>query len=322
MSRGSSGLQPEKGYLARQMERMYELSNEVMPTYTIIDYEPLLDSSNMTPNDWFSIAETIKSNYEDYDGFVVLHGTDTMAYTSSALPFMLPGLSKSVVITGAQIPLGQVRNDARENLKTAMLIAANYRIPEVSLFFGEVLLRGCRASKVSANKLDAFASPNFLPLGTAETEIKIFQDRVLKPDVRPFDTHRFGDAEVATFRLFPGMSIDILSNLLRRPLQGLVIESFGVGNGPSNNKAFLKVVEDAVDAGTVIVNCTQCRHGAVIQTNYATGTALSDAGVVSGHDMTIEAALAKLLYLFSLELSQDEIRKKVGESLVGELTGG
>ncbi len=322
MRESRAGLQPEPGYLESQLEKMYELSQEGMPAFDVIEYEPLLDSSNMTPTHWFRIATDIEQRYSDYDGFVVLHGTDTMAYTSSALPFMLQDLGKSVILTGAQLPLGQIRNDARENLKTAMILAANHRIPEVTLFFGEVLLRGCRATKVSASKLDAFDSPNYPPLATAETAIEVFQHRIRQPQLnaRQISVCELRPAEIATFRLFPGMSIDVLKNLLRQPLRGLVIESFGQGNGPANNQQFLKVVEDAVRQGTVILNCTQCGHGCVMPTHYATGTALHDVGVVSGHDMTIEAALAKLLYLFSCDLSVDIIKSKLLENLVGELT--
>jgi L-asparaginase len=321
MRESRGGLQPEPGYLESQLEKMYELSQEGMPAFDVIEYQPLLDSSNMTPSHWLRIATDIEQRYSDYDGFVVLHGTDTMAYTSSALPFMLQGLGKSVVLTGAQLPLGQIRNDARENLKTAMILAANHCIPEVTLFFGEVLLRGCRATKVSASKLDAFDSPNYPPLGSAETVIEVFRHRIRQPDPsQQLSVCEIKPAEVATFRLFPGMSIDVLSNLLRRPLRGLVIESYGQGNGPANNKQFLNVLENAVREGTVILNCTQCSHGCVIPTHYATGTALHEVGVVSGHDMTIEAALAKLLYLFSCNLPVDIIKSKLLENLVGELT--
>lgn len=322
MRESREGLLPEPGYLESQLEKMYELSQEGMPEFDVIDYEPLLDSSNLTPSHWFRIATDIETRYSDYDGFVVLHGTDTMAYTSSALPFMMQGMGKSVILTGAQLPLGQVRNDARENLKTAMILAANHCIPEITLFFGEVLLRGCRATKVSASKLDAFDSPNYPPLGSAETTIEVFQHRFRQPPQTPqkFSVCEIRPAEIATFRLFPGMSIDVLSNLLQRPLHGLVIESYGQGNGPVNNKQFLKVIENAVRKGTVILNCTQCLHGCVLPTHYAAGAALHDMGVVSGHDMTIEAALAKLLYLFSCDLSMDTIKSKLLENLVGELT--
>ncbi|MEM7455457.1 MAG: asparaginase [Planctomycetota bacterium] len=322
MRMSERGLMPEPGYLAAQMEKMSELFEGMLPEFEVLEYEPLIDSSNLTPDHWQQIAQDIKSNYHRFDGFVVLHGTDSMAYTSSILPFMLEGLNKSVVVTGAQLPLGQVRNDARENLKTAMMLAAGYHIPEVTLFFGEVLLRGCRATKSSATKLDAFESPNYPVLGSVETNIEIFNRRIRFPETADdkLTVHQIKPVEIATFRLFPGMSIDVLKNVLLRPLKALIIESYGVGNGPADNPRFIEAIQSAVDDGIVIVNCTQCGHGCVAQTSYATGTALSDAGVVSGRDMTVEAAIAKLYYLFSRDLSVSEIRNSVPQDLVGELT--
>jgi L-asparaginase len=170
MKRTRAGYTPQAGYLQALMTEMPELRHDSMPAYTIHDYRPLLDSSNMTPSEWVTIAHDIAGHYREYDGFVVLHGTDTMAYTASALPFMLHGLGKPVVITGSQIPLCEIRNDARENLITSLLIAANHDIPEVCLYFGGKLLRGCRAVKVSADGFAAFDSPNFPPLGTVGIE--------------------------------------------------------------------------------------------------------------------------------------------------------
>ena len=181
MKKNPAGYVPMPGYLQKQMQRLPEFNSRAMPLCDIREYDPLLDSSNMTPEDWLRIAEDIEKHYERYNGFVVLHGTDTMAYTASALPFMLQGLKKPVVITGAQIPLCEIRNDARENLITAILIAANFAIPEVCLCFGSQLLRGNRAIKVDAEGFEAFASPNFPPLGRVGIEIKINWDLVLPP---------------------------------------------------------------------------------------------------------------------------------------------
>jgi L-asparaginase len=171
MRRSENGYQPAPGYLAKQMAQMEELSQAPMPEFEVLEYEPLLDSSNITPAIWRKLAEDIRDRYHRFDGFVVLHGTDTMAYSASALPFMLHGLNKPVIFTGAQLPLGQLRNDARENLKTAMVLAANYSIPEVSLFFGDHLYRGCRSAKVSATRFDAFDSPNYPALASVGTAI-------------------------------------------------------------------------------------------------------------------------------------------------------
>src|SRR6266498_3623549 len=282
MRRTRAGYRPEPGSLQRQMAEMPELRNASMPAFTIHEYEPLLDSSNMTPAEWVKIAHDLAANYARYDGFVVLHGTDTMAYTASALPFMLHGLGKPVVITGSQIPLCDVRNDARENLITSLLIAANYESAEVCLYFGGKLLRGCRAVKVSASGFEAFASPNVPPLGTAGIDIEINWDLVRKP--RPGQRLRvqdFGSAVVSALRLFPGISPELVRNVLRPPLQGLVLEAYGVGNGPENDRAFLAALEEATARGVVIVDCTQCLEGSVDLGEYSTGSALARAGVIS-----------------------------------------
>lgn len=319
------GLLPEPGYLARLMAKMQELAEAPMPDYEILEYAPVIDSADMTTEHWCQIARDIAARYHEFDGFVILHGTDTMAYTASALPFMLPNLAKPVILTGSQLPLGQVRNDARENLKTAMMFAADYPVPEVAVFFGEMLLRGCRSTKASATRLDAFDSPNYPPLAFAETSIELFPERIRQPQAAPGESLRvcpLAPIELATFRLYPGMNVDVLRNLLQRPLRALILESYGVGNGPVSNREFLAALRSATDAGTVVVTCTQCRHGTVSQAAYAAGRALADCGVLSGADMTIEAAIAKLFHLFSLELPSAEIKRRIGVNLVGELTDG
>ncbi|MCU1231403.1 MAG: ansA, partial [Acidobacteria bacterium] len=189
MKRTRDGYSPEPGYLQAQMRAMPELKHRSMPAFTIHEYAPLLDSSNMTPREWVKIANDVAANYDDYDGFLVLHGTDTMAYTASAIPFMLSGLGKPVIITGSQIPLCEVRNDARGNLITSLLIASQHDVPEVCLYFGGVLLRGCRSVKVSANGFAAFASPNVPPLGNAGIEIEINRDLVRRPRKGRLRTH-------------------------------------------------------------------------------------------------------------------------------------
>ena len=322
MRPSDNGFQPCSGYLAEHMSNMSKLLLDPMPEYEIHEFSDLIDSSNVTPAVWMSIAQEIEQNYSGYEGFVILHGTDTMAYTASALPFMLRGLDKPVVLTGAQLPLGQLRNDARENLKTAMVLAANYAIPEVSLFFDDRLLRGCRSTKVSATRFDAFESPNYPPLAIADTSIRILEKNVGQPDQRSakLEVQEIVPGEVASFRLFPGLSVDILKHFLRRPLKALILETYGDGNGPANNAEFLKAIETAVDDGMVIVGCTQCVHGGVTQSIYATGTALATAGVIPARDMTIEAVFAKLLYLFSSNLSSTEIKSKFSTDIVGELT--
>jgi L-asparaginase len=321
MKRTRAGYVPASGYLQSQMDAMPELKHPSMPMFHIQEYAPLLDSSNMTPREWVAIARDIGNHYDDYDGFVVLHGTDTMAYTTSALPFMLSGLGKPVIVTGSQIPLCEVRNDARENLITSLLIAANYEIPEVCLYFGGRLLRGCRAVKVSADGFAAFASPNVSPLGIVGIDIEINWDLVRKPRPRQrLRVEELASPVVSALRLFPGISPDLVRNVLRPPLQGLVLEAYGVGNGPDHDSAFLAALDEATSRGVVIVDCTQCLEGNVDLTEYAAGSAMARAGVISGFDMTAEAALAKLYYLLSRGYRTEKVKREVQRDLRGELT--
>ncbi|HEY0157352.1 MAG TPA: asparaginase [Thermoanaerobaculia bacterium] len=321
MKRTRSGYVPASGYLQSQMTHMPELRHESMPSYTVHEYDPLLDSSNMTPAEWVKIARDVESNYDRYDGFVVLHGTDTMAYTASALPFLLGGLRKPVIISGSQIPLCEIRNDARENLITSLMLAANYAIPEVCLYFGGKLLRGCRSTKVSADGFAAFDSPNFPPLGTVGIDIEVNWDlvraargskKIAVPELRR--------PVVSALRLFPGISPELVRNVLRPPLQGLVLEAYGVGNGPDQDRAFIGALTEAAARGVVIVDCTQCLSGTVDLHEYATGSALARAGVISGFDMTAEAALAKLYVLLGRGYSPERVKREMQRDTRGEMT--
>jgi L-asparaginase len=321
MRRSKAGYVPASGSLQQQMSEMPVLRHESMPHYVIREYDPLLDSSNMSPAEWVKIARDVEANYDAYDGFIVLHGTDTMAYTASALPFLLTGLRKPVIVTGSQIPLCEIRNDARENVITSLMLAADYEIPEVCLYFGGKLLRGCRSTKVSADGFAAFDSPNFPPLGTAGIEIDVRRDRLRKPR----GPHRVAVPElrpavVSALRLFPGISHELVRNVLRPPLQGLVLEAYGVGNGPDQDPHFLAALAEATARGVVIVDCTQCLSGTVNLEEYAAGSALARAGVISGFDMTAEAALAKLYYLLGRGYSPARVRREMQRDVCGELT--
>ncbi|NTU79758.1 MAG: asparaginase [Chloroflexales bacterium] len=319
---GDGSYAPARGYLEELMAALPELRDPRAPAYTVHEYPTLRDSATMTPREWTAIAEDIAASYEAYDGFVVLHGTDTMAYTASALAFMLRDLRKPIVLTGAQIPLCELRSDGRENLITALLIAAHEAIPEVCLSFGSRLLRGCRSVKVNASGLDAFASPNFPPLAQVGIGIEVDRHLVLPAPAAdaPLQVQPIGDdVRIGALRLFPGISAAMLAAVLA-PLQGLVLETYGSGNGPATDPAFVGALAEASAGGVVIVSCTQCLRGRVDLEAYATGTGLARAGVISGYDLTAEAALAKLYYLFAAGYSPEAVRDLMGQSLRGELT--
>ncbi len=315
------GYAPDPGYLAQTMASMPEFANPEVPDYVIREHSPLLDSSNMDPRHWLAIARDIAAAYLEFDGFIVIHGTDTMAYTASAFSFMLEGLAKPVILTGSQIPLCRVRSDGRDNLITALMVIAQAPVPEVCLCFGNRLLRGCRSTKVDAVGFQAFDSPNYPDLGTIGVGIRSHLDRIHPPHpANGLTVHPLSSARVGALRLFPGISAELVANVLRSPLQGLVLETYGMGNGPSENLTLMAVLAEACARGVVIVNCSQCLRGTVDQGGYQTGSALARAGVISGRDMTAEAALTKLIYLFSLGLRPAEIRTRIPQNLRGELT--
>jgi L-asparaginase len=320
MAPSERGYVPAPGALEAYMAEMPELGREGMPAYTVSEYAPLKDSADMTPRDWERIGADIDAHYGGYDGFIILHGTDTMAYSASALSFMLEDLAKPVIFTGSQLPLIEVRSDGRENLITSLLIAGSQIVPEVCLYFGNRLYRGNRTTKVSAGGFDAFASPNLLPLGEAGVSLAVHWERVRPAPTGDLRLQTLADTKVGALRLFPGITARLVENVLKEPLQGLVLETYGAGNAPSQDRALLEVLERASARGVVIVNCTQCLTGAVAMEEYATGRALKEAGVVSGHDMTAEAALAKLLYLFSRYDDAETVRGLMGRDLRGELT--
>lgn len=289
--------------------------------YSIFEYETLLDSANMGMADWTRIAIDIELNYSLYDAFVVLHGTDTMAYSAAALSFMLEHLGKTVIITGSQIPLAEVRNDAVENLLGSLMIAGHYTIPEVCLFFGNRLFRGNRSTKQDALDLDAFESPNLDPLAKVGVGISVDWNLVLRPrDLRKFRAHKTMEPRVATLKLFPGIAIETIRAFLTGSIRGIVLETFGAGNAPSNRPDLLAALKEAIhERGIVIVNTTQCRRGSVSDI-YETGSWLTAIGVVPGYDMTPECALVKLSYLLSKGLKQDEVASLLKQNLRGELT--
>ncbi|KAG1463995.1 hypothetical protein G6F46_003195 [Rhizopus delemar] len=288
--------------------------------YSILEYTPLLDSCDITMADWVRVADDIQVNYQLFDAFIVLHGTDTMAYTASALSFMLEELGKTVIITGSQVPLSEVRNDAVENLLGALTIAGHFVIPEVALYFGKKLYRGNRTSKISAVDFEAFDSPNLSALVEVGINIDVKWPLVLRPtNIAKFHVNTTLNPNVGSLRLFPGISNSTIRAFLAPPLQGVVLETFGAGNAPCRPE-LLDALKEASDRGVVIVNCTQCRKGLVTDA-YATGKQLSVMGVVPGADMTPECALTKLAYLLGkYPDNPGYVRKMMTTNLRGELT--
>ena len=295
-------------------------------TLESVTFDPVIDSSDVSPDTWVRIAETIAAGYDQFDGFVVLHGTDTMAYSASALSFMLSGLEKPVIFTGAQLPIGVLRTDGKENLITAIEIAAAREnglpvVPEVCIYFENRLLRGNRTIKYSAEHFNAFASPNLPPLAEAGLQIRYNRNIIRYPTVRrPLDITGKFDTRVAILSLFPGIMRETVHSILTTAgLRGLILETYGTGNAPTLDW-FLDELRAFMKNGGIVLNVTQCLAGSVEMGLYETSAGLRNAGVISGRDITTEAALTKMMILFGSGLPSDRISALLGKSLCGEMS--
>jgi L-asparaginase len=288
-------------------------------------FDQPIDSSNMNPQHWAEIALTIERNYKDFDGFVVLHGSDTMSYSASALSFMLENLAKPVIFTGSQLPIGDLRTDAKENLITAIQIASLQEngkplINEVCLYFEYKLYRGNRTTKINAEHFRAFVSPNYPFLVESGVHLKVNSDLFLPTNNgAALKVHTHLDNNVALIKMFPGISETVLSAILNiESLRGIVLETYGAGNAPTEDW-FLSLLQKAVTRGLVVVNVTQCSIGSVSMGHYETSTSLKNLGIISGKDITTEAAIAKLMFLLGQNIAPEGFKNVFETSLRGEM---
>lgn len=285
-------------------------------------FDPIIDSSNMKPEYWIGLVEVIEKNYNKYDSFIVLHGTDTMSYTASVLSFMLENLSKPVILTGSQLPLGMIRTDGRENIIGAVEIASSdsVQIPEVCIFFEDRLYRGNRTTKINAEYFEAFYSGNYPSLAKVGINISYKKHLFLDLPSEPFKAYKKLDDNVALIKLYPGLKEDYFKAMLSmKNLRGVVLETFGSGNAPTE-EWFINALKECIAKGVIIFNVTQCKAGSVVMGHYETSAHLAEIGVVSGHDITTESAIAKLMFLLGNFDDKKQIIDMLSNPLRGELS--
>lgn len=329
MKETAKGYAPDKGYIEKQLNKilsLYPSESDKIGNYDFISFDPLLDSSNMKPKDWNKIIRTIRDHYDSYDSFIVLHGTDTLAYTASALSFAFRGLTKPIVVTGSQLTIEKLKNDGRNNLVTSLLYASDVRaINEVVVIFDNNVIRGNRSVKISPTKFAAFNSPNFDLLGKYGVTFEINKSvesykKNSTLDIREYDTSN----HIIIEYLVPGKNYNVLLDTIKRSEEfnvvGILLVSFGIGNGPTKDETFMHALHLARSKQINVFNVTQCLEGRVDEGDYATGSGLKEAGVIGGKDMTLEAAYTKGLYLASKHPGAYEtINQFFQENLRGEL---
>ncbi|MGV6844923.1 MAG: asparaginase [Lutibacter sp.] len=300
--------------------------NQLNCKVSSVSFENPIDSSNMNPTEWIKIVEIIEENYQKFDGFVVLHGSDTMAYTASAISFMFENLTKPIIFTGSQLPIGDLRTDAKENLITSIEIAAAQEnnepvLNEVGLYFEYKLYRANRTTKINAEYFEAFSSPNLMPLAISGVHLKFNKQLLLKkPEVQEIKIRKNLNSHIVVLKIFPGISEYVVKNILAIPkLQGIILETYGSGNALTNDW-FIKALKQAIQNSIPIVNVTQCASGSVIMGQYETSVELKEIGVISGNDITTESAIAKMMYLLGEKCTQDEFKVFFEQSLRGEIS--
>ena len=321
---------PKSGQLKSfDFKHLYKHVPEINRLYvaiTTISFEEPIDSSDMSPNGWVQMAQTVFDNYEKYDGFVILHGSDTMAFSASALSFMLQGLRKPIIFTGSQLPIGTIRTDGKENLITAIEIAADTSedgqaiVQEDAVYFEYSLYRGNRSSKISANQFEAFASPNYAELAKAGVTIEYNYTKLFRTQLTELKFSGTLSNQVGLLKIFPGFSAQIYASLFDIKLtKAIVLETFGSGNAPANFE-FRNFILSYIQEGGIVLNTTQCSSGSVNQGKYETSSFFSEAGVISGNDITTEAAITKLMYLLGKETATENISELLQMNLCGEMT--
>lgn len=291
---------------------------------SVHSFNPILDSSNMDPEVWAELAKLIKEKYDTFDGFVILHGSDTMSFTASALSFMLQNLAKPVVLTGSQLPIGEIRTDAKENLITALEIAATKKdgaamVPEVCVYFDYQLFRGNRSIKYNSEKFEAFSSPNYPILAEAGVNLDFYQNYILPTPDKPFEIHTKFNPNIGVLKMYPGITEDVVRAITESNVEAIVLEAFGSGN-TTTATWFIEALKAAIDHNKIILDISQCKGGSVQLGLYDTSRSLQQMGIISGYDLTFEAAITKLMYLLGQGLATTEIKRLLAIAIAGELT--